>query len=176
MLSEEIKDTYHRFKEPVKMAYGEKERENFEKSKWCLLCEREFSPADLEKDGLWSKVRDHCHYTERFRGSAHNTCDLKCRKPGFLPVIFHNLSGYDSHLFVKNLGVKEGNVDCIPKNEEIYISFSKEVVVDSYLEKAEGEENANENVKCFLLNVNAKCFLFLLFQLTEAKLFVSGAD
>ena len=91
-------------------------------------------------------------------------------------LIFHNLSGYDSHLFVKNFGVKEGNVDCIPKNEEIYISFSKEVVVDSYLEKAEGKENANENVKCFLLNVNAKCFLFLLFQLTEAKLFVSGAD
>ena len=95
-----------------------------------------------------------------FRGSAHNTCNLKCRKPGFLPVIFHNLSGYDSHLFVKNLGVEDG----------------EEVVVDSYLEKAEGKENANENVKCFLLNVNGKCFLFLLFQLTEAKLFVSGAD
>ena len=80
------------------------------------------------------------------------------------------------HQPISNLGVKEGNVDCIPKNEEIYISFSKEVVVDSCLEKAEGKENANENVKCFLLNVNAKCFLFLLFQLTEAKLFVSGAD
>ena len=53
VLSEEIKDIYHRFKEPVEMAYGEKERENFEKSKWCLLCEREFSPAHLEKDGLW---------------------------------------------------------------------------------------------------------------------------
>jgi len=44
VLSDEIKDIYHRFKEPVKMAYGEKERENFEKSKWCLLCEKGFHP------------------------------------------------------------------------------------------------------------------------------------
>ena len=136
-LSDEIKDIYYRFKEPAKMFYGEKEREIFEKSKCCWLCEREFSPADLEKGGLGGNVRDHCHYTGRFRGAALNDCNLSCRKPGFMPVIFHNMSGRDSHLFVKNLGVKEANINCIPKNEEIYISFSKEVVVNSYLKKAE---------------------------------------
>ena len=47
-------------------------------------------------------------------------------------MIFHNLSGYDAHLFVKNLGETEGNIKCIPNNEEKYISFSKEIVVDDY--------------------------------------------
>jgi len=44
-----------------------------------------------------------------------------------VPVIFHNLSGYDSHLFIKNLGKTQGQIDCIPNNEEKYISFSKSV-------------------------------------------------
>jgi len=47
-------------------------------------------------------------------------------------VVFHNLSGYDSHLFIKNLG---GNIDCIPTNEEKYISFTKSIEIDSYMDK-----------------------------------------
>ena len=55
-------------------------------------------------------------------------------------MIFHNLSGYDSHLFVKNLGFTEGNIDCIPNNDEKYISFSKEITVGTYPKKAIDEE------------------------------------
>ena len=55
-------------------------------------------------------------------------------------MIFHNLSGYDSHLFIKNLGFTEGNIDCIPNNEEKYISFSKEITVGTYPKKALDEE------------------------------------
>jgi hypothetical protein len=51
-------------------------------------------------------------------------------------VVFHNLSGYDSHLFIKNLG---GQIKCIPNNEEKYISFSKEVIVDMFINN-EGKE------------------------------------
>ena len=50
------------------------------------------------------------------------------------------MSGYDSHLFVKNLGKSEGDIDCIPNNEEKYISFSKNVKVGSYLDKDKKEE------------------------------------
>ena len=57
------------------------------------------------------------------------------RKPNFTPVIFHNLSGYDSHLFIKNIGKTEGDIKCIPNNEEKYISFSKDIVVDEYENK-----------------------------------------
>ena len=52
-------------------------------------------------------------------------------------MIFHNLSGYDSHLFVKNLGKSEGNIKCIPNNEEKYISFSKDIIVGEYKKKGE---------------------------------------
>ena len=53
----------------------------------------------------------------------------------FTPVLFHNLSGYDIHLFIKNLGVTEGNINCIPNNEEKYISFTKDIVVGEYTNK-----------------------------------------
>ena len=54
--------------------------------------------------------------------------------------MFHNLSGYDSHLFVKNLGFSDGSIDCIPKNEERYISFTKKIQVRSYTKKVKNEE------------------------------------
>jgi len=72
-------------------------------------------------------VRDHCHFSGQFRGAAHNKCNLLFRKPKHVLVIFHNLSGYDSHLFIKNLGKTQGQIDCIPNNEEKYISFSKSI-------------------------------------------------
>ena len=55
-------------------------------------------------------------------------------------MVFHNLNGYDSHLFIKNLGFSEGDVDCIPNNEEKYISFSKKIQVGSYMKKVKNEK------------------------------------
>ena len=75
-------------------------------------------------------MRDHCHLTGKFRGVAHKDCNLKYRVPKFFPVVFHNLSGYDSHLFIKTLVNSEGDISCIPNNEENYISFTKQVIVD----------------------------------------------
>ena len=49
-----------------------------------------------------------------------------------LPVIFHNLQGYDAHLFIKQLARLPGDLDCIPSTEEKYISFSKKIKVDEY--------------------------------------------
>ena len=46
---------------------------------------------------------DHCHLSGKFRGAAHEFCNLKYKVPKFFPVVFHNLSGYDSHLFIKTL-------------------------------------------------------------------------
>ena len=97
----------------------------------------EFAKKNLKKEK--KKVRDHCHFTGKYRGVAHNKCHLQFKKPKFTPVIFHNLSGYDAHLFVKNLGKSEGNIKCIPNNEEKYISFSKEIVVGEY-ENKKGEK------------------------------------
>ena len=62
-------------------------------------------------------------------------CNFDYKKPNFTPVVFHNLSGYDSHLFIKNLGFSKGDINCIPNNEKIYISFSKKIEVGSYTNK-----------------------------------------
>ena len=117
---------------PVKMIFTEEDEKQFNKSKICWICDE-----PLKDD----KVRDHCHYTGRYRGPAHNSCNLKYRKPKSIPVFFHNLTGYDSHLFIKKLGSsnEKENMDCIPNNEEKYISFSKTIKVGEYKDKKTGE-------------------------------------
>ena len=70
------------------------------------------------------KVRDHCHFTGEYREAAHNSCNLQCRKPLILSVIFSILQGYDSYLFIKQLAKVNGVLSCIPSTtEEKYISF-----------------------------------------------------
>ena len=54
--------------------------------------------------------------------------------------MFHNLRGYDSHLFVKNLGFSDGSIDCIRNNKERYISFTKKIQVGSYTKKVKNKE------------------------------------
>ena len=109
--------------------FGKEEAERFNKETKCWICEEEFKEDDK---------KDHCHFTGRYCGATHNECNLKYKKPNFTPVVFHNLSGYDSHLFIKNLGFTAGNIDCIPNNEERYISFTKNLKVGSYM-NSEGE-------------------------------------
>ena len=117
---------------------------DFNESTKCWICQEEFekdspsgNPSEARDE---KKVRDHCHFTGKFRGAAHNSCNLRYRKPWFTPVIFHNLQNYDAHLFVKNLGKTEGDIRCIPNNEEKYISFTKKIVVGCYIDK-EGKEH-----------------------------------
>ena len=55
---------------------------------------------------------------------------MQYQLPKFVPVIFHNLSGYDSHLFIKQLGKSHRSINCIPNNEEKYISFCKSLSID----------------------------------------------
>lgn len=98
----------------------QEEQTLFESANECFMCGEAFQLDD-------KKVHDHCHLTGKFRGAAHNSCNLKVRNPKFLPVFFHNLSGYDSHYIVKNLGYDNKEIFVIPNTEEKYISFSKKV-------------------------------------------------
>ena len=98
----------------------------FENAEICHICNKK-----LDND----KVRDHCHLTGKYRGAAHDYRNKNYQIPKFFPVIFHNLTGYDSHIFVKNLGVTDGLIDCIPNNEEKYISFIKDIEVDRFIGK-----------------------------------------
>lgn len=70
-------------------------------------------------------MRDHCHLSGKYRGAAHNSCNLNYKQAHFLPVFIHNLKGYDGHLLIQGLGFfKEQEISVIPSNSEKYISFS----------------------------------------------------
>ena len=117
-----------------KMVFTKEEEKQFNMASDCWICGEE-----LGND----RVRDHCHYTGRYRGAAHNTCNLKYRKPESVPVFFHNLTGYDSHLFIKKLGSsnKKETIECIPNNEEKYITFTKTIITGQYTNKKGEEKN-----------------------------------
>ena len=131
-LEKDIKEIYNRFKIPKEMVMTPEDKIDYEKATHCHICEGKLKKTDDKKE---KKVRDHCQLTGKFRGAAHNKCNLKFKIPKFYPVIFHNLSGYDSHLFIKNLGKSEGKINCIPNNEEKYISFTKQIIVDKFTDE-----------------------------------------
>ena len=110
-----------------KMIISKEEEEQFKQASNCWICGKLLNIQD--------RVRDHCHFTGRYRGAAHNICNLKYSKPNNISVFFHNLTGYDSHLFIKKLNITTGAIDCIPNNEEKYISFSKTIITGEYKNK-----------------------------------------
>ena len=77
------------------------------------------------------KVTGHDHLTGQFRGAAHSFCNLTYKNPRFIPNIFHNLAGYDAHLFIKDFGEDKQHIKLIPSTEKKYITFSKILKYDS---------------------------------------------
>ena len=122
------------FNKPLKMT--EENEQEFKKATKCHICDKEYEEY-TEKD---IRVRDHCHITGRYRGSAHQDCNLQLRinpKQIKIPVIFHNLRGYDSHFIMQEIGTivknntyknnkgeeKQMNINAIPNNMEKYMAF-----------------------------------------------------
>uniref|UniRef100_A0A2S2NAY5 DNA-directed DNA polymerase n=1 Tax=Schizaphis graminum TaxID=13262 RepID=A0A2S2NAY5_SCHGA len=84
-----------------------------------------FEEETQNKNINMRKVCDHDHLTGKYRGAAHSICNLTYQNPKFIPIVCHNLSGYDAHLFIKEFGKDKNQIKLIPNNEEKYISFSK---------------------------------------------------
>ena len=114
------------FNKPLKMS-GEDER-NFRKATHCHICQKKYRSNDGPNE---EPVRDHCHVTGKYRGSAHKKCNLKLKISAErikIPVIFHNLKGYDSHFIIQKIGelANEGepiSIEVIPNNTEKYMAF-----------------------------------------------------
>ena len=121
-------------------------------------------------------MRDHFHLSGKFRGSASEVCNLKYKFAKFFSVVFHDLSSYDSHQFIKTLRNSEGDISCIRDNEENYISFTKQVIVDKFVNKV--------NVKRELRFIDSLSFIaasldklysnLKFFQSVNLKIFYSG--
>ena len=89
--------------------------------------QKEFSTDENDKNTfkLYHKVRDHCHYTGKFRGAAHSICNLRYKTPKEIPIVFHNGSTYDYHFIINKLAKEfDGQLECLGENTEKYITFS----------------------------------------------------
>ena len=98
---------------------SEKEEEQFQSSNICWICEKLIDDDD-------EKVRDHCHITGKFRGAAHWSCNINLQLTKKVPVIFHNLRGYDSHLIFDELNKFDVKIDVIPIRLEKYMAIHKQ--------------------------------------------------
>ena len=119
------------FNKPLKMT--DDDELCFKLEEKCHICNKKYTDKDI-------RVRDHCHITGKYRGSAHQECNLKLRiepEKIKIPVIFHNLRGYDSHFIMQEIGaiVKKHtykntkglethmSINAIPNNMEKYMAF-----------------------------------------------------
>ena len=75
------------------------EKINYNDQQIRYICKKEFDKSDKKN----YKVRDHCHYTGKYRGAAINICNLRYKIPKEIPVAFHNGSTYDYHFIIKEL-------------------------------------------------------------------------
>ena len=79
---------------------------------------------NIKKNVKEEIVRDHDHYTGKYKGSAHKTCNLNFYYEKSLNVFFHNLKGYDSHFLIQEIGKFNKKIGIIPNNIEKFLSFS----------------------------------------------------
>ena len=92
-------------------------------AKICYICKKKFSTDNDDKKNY--NVRDHCHYTGKYRDSAHSICNLKYNTSKEISVIAHDASTYDYHLITKELAKEfEGSFECLGENTEKYVTFS----------------------------------------------------
>ena len=132
------------------------EKESYENQEVCYICKKEFCTDKNDK------VRDHCHYTGKFKGAAHIICNLKYKIPKEIHVVFHNGSTYDYHFIIRQLAKEfEGKFGCLGDNTEKYITFSVPI-------KKKLNNNNNNN------NNNNKAIIYKL-KLIDSCIFMSAS-
>ena len=123
----------------------------------CWICNEELNT---------DKVRDHCHITGKFRGAAHNQCNLKLKIPKKLAIIFHNLEGYDGHIIFKELNNFDVTIDVIPKTIEKYMS----IIVNRNITFIDSNEFYKGTLNTLASNLDDKDFKYLMSEFPIDKL------
>ena len=94
----------------------EEEKNFFQQSKNCWICKKLIDNDD-------EKVRDRCHITCKFRGAGHWDCNINFQLTKKVPVIFHNLKGYDSHLILSELNKFNLRINVISNGLEKHMAL-----------------------------------------------------
>ena len=99
------------------LVMAKKDNEDFENSTKFWICDNDYIDTDV-------KVRDHYLITGKYRGSTHRDCNINVKLNHKIPVVFHNLKDYDSHLIMQELGKFNLKINVTPNGLEKYMSFS----------------------------------------------------
>ena len=126
------------------------DEEIYNNSKICWICNEKLNT---------DKVRDHCDVTGKFRGAAHNKCNSKLRIPKKLPIIFHNLQGYDGHIIFQHISV-------IPKGIDKYMS----IIVNRHITFIDSLQFYNSSLDTLASNLNDEDFKCLVSEFGTDKL------
>ena len=118
-----------------------KKEKKYNKQKVCYICKKRFSTDDSNKK--YHKVKDHCHYTGKYRGATYDICNLRYKIPKEIPLVFHNGFTYDYHFIIKELAEEfEGEFECLGENTKKYITFS----VPIKKETTKKDKNGNDKI------------------------------
>ena len=162
------------FNKPLRMT--EENEQEFKKTKECHICDKKYTQKDI-------RVRDHCHITGKYRGSAHQECNLKLRinpKEIKIPVILHNLRGYDSHFIMQEIGAivkkhayknnkgeeKQMNINAIPNNMEKYMAF----MLGNHLTFIDSFQFMSSSLDKLVSNLPAEAFKYTSKKFKKEKL------
>ena len=129
----------------------------FHNSHICWICKQELN---------MDKVRVYCHVTGKFRVAAHNKCNLKLRIPRTLPIIFHNLEGYDRDIIFKKLNNFDIDVAVIPKGIDKYMS----IIVNRHITFIDSLQFYNSSLDTLASNLEDKDFKHLTSEFGIDKL------
>ena len=126
-------------------------------SQICWICNEELNT---------DKVRDHCDITGKFRGAAHNQCNLKLKIPKKLLIIFHSLEGYDEHIIFKELNNFDVGIGVIPKTIEKYMS----IIVNRTITFIDSNEFYKGALDTLASNLEDNDFKYLMSEFPTDKL------
>ena len=101
-----------------------KKLNSYQDAKLCYSCGKRILKKLAKSENCW-KVRDHCHYTGKYRGLKYSICNLRFNVPNEIPVVFHNGSNYDYQFIIKELANEyKGQFECLGENSERYKTLS----------------------------------------------------
>lgn len=125
-----------KFRSVKNMIISEEQKEEYKKAEYCHICERKLCER-RDKNGELQiiKVRDHCHFTGKYRGPAHKKCKLNYRLDPTTPIVFHNLRGYDGKFLIQEMGrVTDSKIKVIPNSGEKFMAImtGRMVFIDSF--------------------------------------------
>ena len=127
-----------------------KDHEDFENSTKCWICDNNYTDNDV-------KVRDHCHITRKYRSCAHRDCNSNVKLNHKIPVVFHNLKNYGSHLLMHELGKFNLKMNVIPNGLEKYMSFG----INNKLSFTDSLQFLNSSLDILVKNLNKDYFKYL---------------